>query len=495
MPFTLRVFDPLKLYCARLGSSFGESDFAEMFSKFGKVKKAHLMKVSSPTTYGFISFESQDEAAIAIKATKGTSQGGHEIIVRYYEPTAQFLSHPPGFGAKRSFFPCIASPNISGPATCNAPGVDAGNNGNDTTKQEEPQQQDKEKEEKDARLKKAQQKREVADAAEQVAQKEREMAEKEEADKANQFALALEALEDAEKSSDFAELRLNCAEADLAEQKRLLKKAVLTLQEARDKREWAKNRVNDTFIAKEVALGEQQQAKRRREEAEHEVMRWRDEKVRAETEERQVQADILGVEEDEEARRKEELAESIRKMQELRKLEEEDKARKQCETEMAEFRRRMAELEAAEKEAARLAKEESKRKAREEEQKARELREREAAQEAARKAELDRKEAYYQAAAKETTRCKLRDESRWVQHIPWNLHFGLARFKLASAEFDDIRFNETQPLTFESVPWPTLLSPYKVTLEDIDWQIVEAFFVKVSSGQMEGEGFIEYGAR
>ncbi|KIP05210.1 hypothetical protein PHLGIDRAFT_57800, partial [Phlebiopsis gigantea 11061_1 CR5-6] len=48
-----------------------------------------------------------------------------------------------------------------------------------------------------------------------------------------------------------------------------------------------------------------------------------------------------------------------------------------------------------------------------------------------------------------------------------------------SVEFEDIKFCDTQPLTFGSVPWPLLALPHKATLDDIDWSAVEAFFAAV----------------
>ncbi|KIP03996.1 hypothetical protein PHLGIDRAFT_38510, partial [Phlebiopsis gigantea 11061_1 CR5-6] len=45
-----------------------------------------------------------------------------------------------------------------------------------------------------------------------------------------------------------------------------------------------------------------------------------------------------------------------------------------------------------------------------------------------------------------------------------------------SVDFDSIKFSTAQPLIFASVPWPLLIPPHKVTLEDIEWGAVEAFF-------------------
>ena len=58
--------------------------------------------------------------------------------------------------------------------------------------------------------------------------------------------------------------------------------------------------------------------------------------------------------------------------------------------------------------------------------------------------------------------------------------WALERFRLVSAEFDDIQFCATQPLTFESVPWPILKSPFTATTTtDVEWEAVERFFESV----------------
>ena len=48
-----------------------------------------------------------------------------------------------------------------------------------------------------------------------------------------------------------------------------------------------------------------------------------------------------------------------------------------------------------------------------------------------------------------------------------------------SDEFDASKFGETQPLTFEGVPWPVLRSPFLLKIDDVDWTAVKAVFEAV----------------
>lgn len=215
---------------------------------------------------------------------------------------------------------------------------------------------------------------------------------------------------------------------------------------------------------------------------------------------------------EEEAKQREaELEESRRKLEDLRKQEEADRLDREAkarearareaeareaearEAELRESLKRMAEFEAEEKrrkqekeaaekqarEAAQRAKEERERKEREEaERRIREAREKE---EREKREAQERIARYHAAAAKERARCKLRDEARWKKHvlIAWTPVRSIERFRIISDEFDDIKFGTTQPLTFESIPWPTLHSPYTVKFDNIDWQAVEDFFKKL----------------
>ncbi|KZT70966.1 hypothetical protein DAEQUDRAFT_154599 [Daedalea quercina L-15889] len=71
-------------------------------------------------------------------------------------------------------------------------------------------------------------------------------------------------------------------------------------------------------------------------------------------------------------------------------------------------------------------------------------------------------------------------QQRW-SHGPWTTQRALERYKLLSEVFDNAKFSEDNPVTFDTIPWPVLQSPTMLVVEDIDWNAVEAFFRAVQS--------------
>lgn len=174
---------------------------------------------------------------------------------------------------------------------------------------------------------------------------------------------------------------------------------------------------------------------------------------------------------DEEAHQAE-LAESIRRMQELRKLEQKEKEEKVRKERQATEERARRERE----EADRLA-----RQKREQEEKLR------------REAET-RRRLYAQAVAKEQNRCRLRDLKFFPDNDMWYTSSALGRFKFVSNEFDTLKFQESQPLTFESIPLPILAAPCDMILDEIDWSAVERFFEAMENrlqDRAEDRAFVE----
>ncbi|KAI0088662.1 hypothetical protein BDY19DRAFT_179335 [Irpex rosettiformis] len=185
---------------------------------------------------------------------------------------------------------------------------------------------------------------------------------------------------------------------------------------------------------------------------------------------------------DSETVRQAELAEKIKRMEELRKIErEEQEERKRREAAKAEAER--LEREARERaEAERLARERE-----EAERLARERQERE--EQEKRRAE-NTKRLYYQGATVERARCYERD----LQYCAgWNVTMrnvprALARFVGVSEEFDSLKFHETaQPLTFESVPWPILDHPHRMSFDRLEGTTVDQFFASVKDIQTHAE--------
>ncbi|KAI0793103.1 hypothetical protein BC629DRAFT_347894 [Irpex lacteus] len=234
------------------------------------------------------------------------------------------------------------------------------------------------------------------------------------------------------------------AERASVEAKRILLEAMLREAEAKQEMESAQSATIN-------ARTRVQQADKRFEVANQEEMSSRYEKEKLS---RELDEDIV----DEEAIRQAGLAESIRRMQELRELEEQ---------EMEERARR--ERHAAEERLSRERKEA--------ERVVREQRERE---EKARRDEAARQQFYQKAARKEQKRCRLRDLTFFPDPyvLTWHEPRVLERFLFVSDEFDTLKFQleESQPLTFDSIPWPILGHPRGITLEDIDWTAVEKFF-------------------
>ncbi|KIK26975.1 hypothetical protein PISMIDRAFT_675280 [Pisolithus microcarpus 441] len=52
---------------------------------------------------------------------------------------------------------------------------------------------------------------------------------------------------------------------------------------------------------------------------------------------------------------------------------------------------------------------------------------------------------------------------------------------MLSEEFDAWKFSPDESITFYDVPWPVLHAPSRLTVEDVDWSAVEAFFDAVKS--------------
>ncbi|KAF8218087.1 hypothetical protein K438DRAFT_2006981 [Mycena galopus ATCC 62051] len=165
---------------------------------------------------------------------------------------------------------------------------------------------------------------------------------------------------------------------------------------------------------------------------------------------------------EEERRRAAELEESRRKM---REIQEQERARKRA-AEEAERKERLR-LEAEEK--ARREAEERERKQRQKEELARKARE---ALE-----RLERQKRWQAATLAEEARCRIRDEKMWGLGV-WTPTRALERLKIQIEEFDKIKFSEAQPLTFRVIPWPVLIDPLALDIEQITWEAVEAFSIR-----------------
>jgi hypothetical protein len=98
------------------------------------------------------------------------------------------------------------------------------------------------------------------------------------------------------------------------------------------------------------------------------------------------------------------------------------------------------------------------------------------AQEARARTEIERRER--EAAAKRTREKKRQERQRW-ESGPWTIPRALDRYKAICETFDNTQFSQSEPLTFEDVPWPVLYAPKSFNVEDVDWSAVERFFEAV----------------
>jgi len=172
--------------------------------------------------------------------------------------------------------------------------------------------------------------------------------------------------------------------------------------------------------------------------------------------------------------REAEIAESIRKLRELEK----DRPLWEAQRKEREARERAEEQE-------RLAKAERRR--REEEQEQRE--QREAAEREKRRAQQEAERLAREELRQREIRQR-RQRQRW-ESGPWTTHRALERYRTLSEEFDAAKFTSGQLITFHDIPWPVLQAPSRMTVEDVDWSAVEAFFATVKS-HMRLQDYMEF---
>lgn len=96
-----------------------------------------------------------------------------------------------------------------------------------------------------------------------------------------------------------------------------------------------------------------------------------------------------------------------------------------------------------------------------------------------RRVERERRERA-QAQRHEQEQRARQQRERWGRG-PWTSQRALERYKSLCETFDATRFTSSEPLSFEAVPWPTLISPLTLTVEDVDWATVEKFFETVKA--------------
>jgi hypothetical protein len=163
------------------------------------------------------------------------------------------------------------------------------------------------------------------------------------------------------------------------------------------------------------------------------------------------------------------LAESIRKVEEMRQ---------QQETWQQKELERYARAAAKEKECKQA--DEQERLARKKEFRECLAREKIARERTAELEEQQRIKRWKKAKNKEVQRCRTRDRSFCAnKSTSWPIWLALQRFQAVCEEFDSITHSEQQPLVFESIPWPVLHRPDSLKVSTIDGSSVEFFFREI----------------
>lgn len=325
-------------------------------------------------------------------------------------------------------------------------------------------------------------------AAAKVKRHEERQARREAAERAEQ--LAKNNLDAAKADEENAELEVVLASELKAVAEKALADAKLAAAEA--KRVWleAMERERKANVQAEDARGDLDHAIHKRQQAEAcRIISEQEERsfrTAREALDREAEQDAV----DEETLRLAELAEKVRRMEELKKIEQQEKEEKERkERDAAKAEKERVEREEAERlarvreEAERMAREQRAREEREREEAERLVREQREREERERQEAETRHRLHQQAIVTERARCYKRDMQHYAQ---WNIMFwdtqrAYQRFIAVSEEFDTLKYHETQPLLFESIPWPVLDHPRRMTLDGIEGQAVSQFFSAIKS--------------
>ncbi|UZJ52645.1 hypothetical protein CBS101457_001965 [Exobasidium rhododendri] len=94
--------DPCNLFCKSLDPTIDSNQLFNLFKRFGKIVSARVMRGDNGASreFGFVSFQSSEDATRALRTMNQTMQGSKEMIVRLHEPKnvrQEKLSHK--FGA------------------------------------------------------------------------------------------------------------------------------------------------------------------------------------------------------------------------------------------------------------------------------------------------------------------------------------------------------------------------------------------------------------
>lgn len=82
------LIDPCNLFCKNLDPSIDSNELFNQFRRFGQIVSARVMRNEGGHSrgFGFVSFQTPDQAASALQAMNGVVLGSKQIVVRLHEP-------------------------------------------------------------------------------------------------------------------------------------------------------------------------------------------------------------------------------------------------------------------------------------------------------------------------------------------------------------------------------------------------------------------------
>jgi len=96
----------MNIYIGNMSKETTEEDLTEVFSKFGSIKSAKIIKdamTSEPRGFGFVEMSDNEAAAKAIEELNGTELKGKKLVVNESKPKTGGDRHRGGGGGRGGF--------------------------------------------------------------------------------------------------------------------------------------------------------------------------------------------------------------------------------------------------------------------------------------------------------------------------------------------------------------------------------------------------------
>jgi RNA recognition motif-containing protein len=97
----------MNIYIGNMSKETTEEDLTEVFSKFGSIKSAKIIKdamTSEPRGFGFVEMTDNEAAAKAIEELNGTELKGKKLVVNESKPKTGGDRHRGGGGSRGGGF-------------------------------------------------------------------------------------------------------------------------------------------------------------------------------------------------------------------------------------------------------------------------------------------------------------------------------------------------------------------------------------------------------